>query len=201
MLIYFTRHGETEWNKINRIQGQADSPLSDKGINMAKILKEQAKKINFSKVYSSDQNRAYNTAKIICPKNNIIKTPLLREIDVGYWSGKNFNDIKKTDAYLHDLYFHKPEKYNRIDGESFYDLIGRVREFFETYVYKAKDENILIVSHGVTIIAMFTVMENIEVKDFWKNRVRRNAQFNIAKYDRGKFYIIKKAPLNPIDSL
>ena len=36
MKIYFTRHGETEWNKIDKIQGQLDSPLNENGINMAK---------------------------------------------------------------------------------------------------------------------------------------------------------------------
>lgn len=201
MKIYFTRHGETEWNKIDKIQGQMDSPLNENGINMAKKLREKARNINFSHIYSSDLNRALDTCKIIYPNKKIITSPLLREIDVGYWSAKQFNDIKKTDPYLYNLYFTKPEKYNRIDGESFYELIDRVKRFFELYVYNSDDENILIVSHGITIIAMFTIMENIEIKNFWQNRVRRNAEFNIAEYKDSKFTILKKAPLNLVNNI
>lgn len=201
MKIYFTRHGETEWNKIDKIQGQMDSPLNENGINMAKKLREKARNINFSHIYSSDLNRALDTCKIICPNKKIITSPLLREIDVGYWSAKQFNDIKKTDPFLYNLYFTKPEKYNRIDGESFYELIDRVKRFFELYIYNSDDENILIVSHGITIIAMFTIMENIEIKNFWQNRVRRNAEFNIAEYKDSKFTILKKAPLNLVNNI
>lgn len=201
MKIYFTRHGETEWNKIDKIQGQLDSPLNENGINMAKKLREKARNINFSHIYSSDLNRALDTSKIICPNKKIITSPLLREIDVGYWSAKQFNDIKKTDPYLYNLYFTNPEKYNRIDGESFYELIDRVKRFFALYVYNSDDENILIVSHGITIIAMFTIMENIEIKNFWQNRVRRNAEFNIAEYKDSKFTILKKAPLNLVNNI
>lgn len=67
--------------------------------------------------------------------------------------------------------------------------------------YNSDDENILIVSHGITIIAMFTIMENIEIKNFWQNRVRRNAEFNIAEYKDSKFTILKKAPLNLVNNI
>lgn len=48
---------------------------------------------------------------------------------------------------------------------------------------------------------MFTIMENIEIKNFWQNRVRRNAEFNIAEYKDSKFTILKKAPLNLVNNI
>lgn len=198
MKIYFTRHGETLWNRQDIIQGWMDSPLTEEGIKMARVLHEKAKNISFDAVYSSDLKRAYDTAKIICPAQHIVKTRLLREINVGYWSGKPFREVAKKDPYLHKKYFESPKRYNRIDGESFYDLRRRVNYFFQKAVYHSEDENILIVSHGITIIAMFSIMENIPVEHFWDNRVRRNAEFNIAQFQDGKFTILKKAPLNPI---
>ena len=175
MRIYFTRHGETEWNRAGIIQGQDDSPLTEEGIEMGKILREKCKDIHFDAVYSSDLGRAYDTAKIICPDRHIIKTSLLREIDVGYWSGKNIKDVRREDRWLHSLYFDNPHKYNRIDGESLYDLRRRVEKFFEYAVYPELDKNILIVTHGVTIVAMYSIMENVPMEKFWINRVRRNA--------------------------
>lgn len=201
MNIYFTRHGETEWNKVEKIQGWLDSPLTEKGIEMGKDLSEIAKDINFDNIYSSDLDRAYETAKLIVPERKITKTKLLREINVGYWSGEYFKEIEKTDKKLYDLYFNNPGRYRREDGEDFYQLTKRVEDFFEKYIYNSTDENILIVSHGITIIAMFNIMENIPIEKFWTNRVRRNGEFNIAKYENNKFEIIKKAQKNPISTI
>lgn len=201
MRIYFTRHGETEWNKEGTIQGQMDSPLTENGIRMGKILREKSKDIHFDEVYSSDLGRAYDTAKLIRPNSHIVKTSLLREIDVGYWSGKNIIEVKKDDRWLHRLYFDNPNKYNRVDGESLYDLRSRVEKFFEYAVYPELDETILVVAHGVTIVAMYSIMEEVPMENFWDNKVRRNGEFNIADYHAGKFKIVKKAPQNPVDSI
>ena len=175
MRIYFTRHGETEWNKLGIIQGQLDSALTSEGIEMGRRLGEMSKDLNFDRVYSSDLGRAYDTARLICPDREIIKTPLLREIDVGSWSGKNIKDVKVEDEVLYKKYFKDPKNYKRPDGE--------------------------IVTHGVTIVAIYSLMEGIPIEDFWFNRVRRNGEFNIADYEDGTFKIIKKAPKNPVDSI
>src|SRR5699024_429823 len=101
----------------------------------------------------------------------------------------------------YDLYFNNPGEYRRDDGEDFYQLTKRVEDFFKKYVYNSSDENILIVSHGITIIAMFNIMENVPIEKFWTNRVRRNGEFNIAKYENNKFEIIKKAAKNPVSTI
>ncbi|MGO1580725.1 MAG: histidine phosphatase family protein [Peptoniphilaceae bacterium] len=191
--IYFTRHGETNWNNTNIIQGHMDSDLTENGVEMALQLREEVKDIKFDKIYSSDLGRAYKTAELIVPGQEIIKTKLLREIDMGDWSGMYFPDIEKKYPKLHSTYFNNPDKYHRDDGESLYDLNKRVKKFFEENIYKTEDETILIVSHGVTIISIFNLMENNPIENFWKNRGIKNAAFNIAEYDGEKFKIIKKA--------
>ncbi|MGO3752245.1 MAG: histidine phosphatase family protein [Peptoniphilaceae bacterium] len=191
--IYFTRHGETNWNNTNIIQGHMDSDLTENGVEMALQLREEVKDIKFDKIYSSDLGRAYKTAELIVPGQEIIKTKLLREIDMGDWSGMYFPDIEEKYPELHNTYFNNPDKYYRDDGESLYDLNKRVKKFFEKNIYKTEDETILIVSHGVTIISIFNLMENNPIENFWKNRGIKNAAFNIAEYDGGKFKIIKKA--------
>lgn len=201
MKIYFTRHGETLWNKKGIIQGQMDSSLTKEGIDMAKNLRDMSRDIHFDKVYSSDLGRAYDTAKIIVPNREIIKTDLLREIDVGNWSGKTLSEVHEKYTDLHQKYFEKPNEYYREDGESLYDLKDRVEEFFKKVIYPDEYKEILIVTHGVTMVAMFNIMENIPIKNFWTNRVRRNGFFNIAEYKDGKFAILQKAPKNPVDSI
>ena len=82
-----------------------------------------------------------------------------------------------------------------------YDLRSRVEKFFEYAVYPELDETILVVAHGVTIVAMYSIMEEVPMENFWDNKVRRNGEFNIADYHAGKFKIVKKAPQNPVDSI
>lgn len=201
MRIYFTRHGETEWNKKDIIQGQLDSPLTERGIEMGIDLRKKSKEIYFDKIYSSDLGRAIETAKLIAPNREIIKTSLLREIDVGNWSSRSIHDVKESDSKRYNDYFNHPEKYNRDDGESIRDLLNRVEKFFQEAIYKEEDKNILVIAHGVTIVAMFNIMEKVPIEKFWTNRVRRNGEFNIADYAGCEFKIIKKAPQNPVDSI
>ena len=51
MKIYLVRHGETEWNKEYRLQGQADTRLNDYGRELAVITSDALQKINFDKIF------------------------------------------------------------------------------------------------------------------------------------------------------
>ena len=64
-MIYFVRHGQTEWNKIGKMQGHKDIELNDEGREQAQVVKEKLQGIKFDKVFSSPLIRATETAKII----------------------------------------------------------------------------------------------------------------------------------------
>jgi broad specificity phosphatase PhoE len=64
-MIYFVRHGETEYNVLNLMQGHMDIPLNENGINQAKIAREELKDLKIDEIYSSPLIRAYKTAEII----------------------------------------------------------------------------------------------------------------------------------------
>lgn len=56
--ILLVRHGETEWNKVGKMQGWGDSPLSELGRNQARWLNERLKDVKIDKIYSSPTGRA-----------------------------------------------------------------------------------------------------------------------------------------------
>ena len=73
MKIFLVRHGETDWNLKGKIQGNTDIELNKTGIKQAYELSNKMleKNYKFSKIYSSPQKRALQTAKILSENTNI----------------------------------------------------------------------------------------------------------------------------------
>ena len=106
MNFYFTRHGETEWNVKKKIQGTTDIPLDEKGIQQAKRLaetlleKQRDGELHLDRVYTSPQLRAAETARFSAEALGIdcIRLWDLREMDLGDWEGRNWDEIRETEA-------------------------------------------------------------------------------------------------------
>lgn len=148
--IFLVRHGETNWNKELRYQGQKDVPLSKAGAKQAKLLADRLKKIKFDKVYSSDLKRAYQTAEIILNKKKITitKTEDLREISYGEWEGRLLKEIKTEYKEALQKWWSNPLKAKIPGGESISKFRKRVEKFYNKIIFEVKDKNFLVVSHG-----------------------------------------------------
>jgi len=102
--LYIVRHGQTEWNVLEKFQGQLNSPLTLEGIEKVKKTAEKLKNIKFKAGYTSQMGRTFATAKIILQNNNyeqektsdqklkLKKLPELNEIHFGEWQGMTFRE-------------------------------------------------------------------------------------------------------------
>lgn len=63
--MYIVRHGETEWNRTRRIQGQLDVPLNETGLKQATLVAEALKDVSFVRAFSSDLQRASKVARAL----------------------------------------------------------------------------------------------------------------------------------------
>ena len=90
MKLYLVRHGETDWNKQKRIQGQVDIPLNAFGRSLAKKTAEGLKSIPFDVCYSSPLGRAEETARLILNERDvpIITDNRIMEMAFGEYEGK-----------------------------------------------------------------------------------------------------------------
>ena len=104
MLVYLIRHGETAWNRENRIQGREDIPLSPEGISQARTCAEALEGIPLAAVATSPLSRAVETARAIAQMSGIplIKEPGLIERDFGDISGRVV-DIFNPEKYTSNL--------------------------------------------------------------------------------------------------
>jgi broad specificity phosphatase PhoE len=64
-LVYVARHGETDWNAVNRWQGHTDIPLNDNGRAQARALAQRLRDVRLAGVVASDLSRAQETARIV----------------------------------------------------------------------------------------------------------------------------------------
>lgn len=193
MNIYLVRHGQTENNVKMILQGWNDSALTEEGIRVAKDLGEELKDVKFDRVFSSDLKRASDTARYISGKEPIT-TPLLREIDMGDWSGRHIDDVLKTDYEAYKIFTERADLYKKEGAEDYKTFLERIKKFFEENLLGKDYENVLLVAHGVTCVGVLALAEGLALKDFWSNRVPKNASPSILSYEDGVLRVIKKAP-------
>jgi glucosyl-3-phosphoglycerate phosphatase len=140
--LILVRHGESTWNAEERLQGQLDPPLSERGREQALALAAVVDGVPPERVICSDLGRARETAELMGLRPARFD-PRWREIDVGSWGGKTAAEI---DAQGDELTNWRGGTRRAPDGEPW--------EAFAQRVSGAVDELIaaggpwLVVSHG-----------------------------------------------------
>ncbi len=187
MKIYFTRHGQTEWNVAGKLQGWQNSKLTNKGIESAKRLSQRLKDVDFDLIYSSSQARAVETAELIRgdKDTDIITLEDLREIGFGSWEGMKIDDIKDRYSEQYDTYLNRPHLYKPTEGETLEDIYNRLESALEA-ILSNDVENILLVSHGVTLKVLTSIIKDIPIHELSKIPIQRGTALNILEYDGGK---------------
>jgi len=178
--IIFVRHGQTKSNLEKRLQYLED-PLTDKGKEQAKNLKEVLKKYVIDEIICSDEKRAIETAKII---NNeldleVDKIPLIREKSSGDFSKKLVSEVDWSIVTGDFLNKKIP------GGESVLDVIKRSLDFIKVLNNKKRGKNILVVSHGTFLRILYSIMFNKSPKDLLLNCEFPNAMPIIVSMDDG----------------
>lgn len=188
MNLYLVRHGETEWNRLKKFQGQLNSDLTDIGIEQAKALGKYLEKenIDFDFVYSSPQERAYNTAKLIKEDFQIITDSRLMEMAFGKWEGMDVDLIKEESAENFHNFFNSSDEYDHRphEAESFESLEARIRLFLDEIKEKYKGKNVLVVSHGITLKVFVKIIKNQNLKEFSESGGIFNTSLSLISYDK-----------------
>lgn len=179
MRLYMVRHGETDWNKARKIQGQVDIPLNEFGRHLARETGKGLADIPFALCISSPLKRAAETAELILGGRNVpvITDKRIEEMAFGVFEGRCCSlegwDLPQE---FHD-FFDAPERYRAPEGgEDFYMVRERLEDFLKE-LYKRddlKDKNVLITTHGAALCGIVNVMKNRPVSEYWGEGVHKN---------------------------
>ncbi|MGL4653217.1 histidine phosphatase family protein [Cetobacterium sp.] len=193
--IYFVRHGETIWNTLKIFQGRSNSPLTELGIEQAKKLSVFLKDIEFNKIYSSPQERAMQTTKLILGDRTTDITPIdeFQEINMGKVEGIPREDFEKNYPIEYHNFWHNAIDYNpsAYEGESYEEILHRVKIGLDKLISENSSGNILVISHGVTLKAIFNIINQKGIDEFSKQAVPENTSTTIVEYNGDSFKIIK----------
>ena len=92
------RHGETQWNATQRIQGQIDAPLNERGLWQATRLAQALRAEGLSRIYSSDLQRARCTDEAVAAASGLAPVsldPALRERAFGSFEGLTYAEVEQ----------------------------------------------------------------------------------------------------------
>lgn len=168
--IYLFRHGETDWNVEDRVMGQIEginTSFTSKGYSDIEKIAKKIEKNNIEAIYTSDFDRALNTAII---SNKALKLPLykttqLRGFNMGKFQGMLFKDFI-ADEEVVKVFSNYDLKFK--DGESVNELVARMYDFIIDVCINSKYKNIAMISHSAAIsnlISFLTSERYISVKE------------------------------------
>lgn len=180
MLLFLIRHGQTEANVNGTYSGQTDVMLTDQGKAQAEALRPALAEYQFDRVYSSDLTRAIDTQRLALPGREGIRTPLLREIDVGELAGCSISATLKEHGDIRG-------DFSPFGGESYKQMIGRLRGFLDQ-LEKHPCECAVAFSHGGLIKSMLQIVlgEQTDVKPV----VNGNCNVAVFQFDGTRWLLL-----------
>jgi len=151
-MIYFIRHGQTDWNVKRIVQAGTDIPLNDVGREQARTSAQEVAKLNIEHIYSSPLSRAFETAEIINAELRlglpVVKDDRLREWSCGDLEGMSKNDLPGGTTW-HSI----RKEWKKYNAESAKQVFNRTKNFIDEIINKGL-QNVLVVGHaGVTLMA------------------------------------------------
>lgn len=189
--IILVRHGETDWNPLNRIQGHLDIPLNEEGEKQAYQIAHTLENKKIDTFISSPLKRAFKTAQIINKFHTVqIKPePLIAEIDQGDWNGLLVTEAREKYPDLYKRWQDDPLSVCPPNGESVKQVTKRLATFLER-IKQLRERTVLVVSHKVTCAILKILIEKTpatiteiedELHDLW-NRLFENVQIDELEY-------------------
>lgn len=171
---YLVRHGATAWAAEGRLQGHADTRLTDEGREQVALLARRLAQVGFNAAYCSDLSRTRDTAKALLGARPIAVQELaeLREIRHLSWQGMTYPEIEQRFPEEYRLFMGGDMRTKPGGGESLAELLARLARAKEMLWERAPREgNILIVSHGGALRALLLALLGLPPSAYWQFRV------------------------------
>lgn len=183
--VYLVRHGETVWNAERRIQGQSDSPLTEKGEQQAWQVGERVKHLGITHIIASDLGRTRRTAEIIADACGCSVTldPRLRELNMGVLEKRPLDGLTAEEEHWRATLVNGTEGGRIPEGESMTEMATRMHAALNACLDLPAGSRPLLVSHGMALGALVSTILGLPA--YAERRLRlRNCSLSRVDYQQ-----------------
>ncbi|BDC98632.1 histidine phosphatase family protein [Persicobacter psychrovividus] len=160
--IYIARHGQTDYNKADLVQGRAiDAHLNDYGQAQGDAMSEALMKVSFDKIYTSSLQRTWETARLLLEKGYPTEAVEgLDELHYGVYENTPINQEGDNVWNVMNQWIEGNPKAKAEGGESPVEVQNRQKEALEGILAEPNEQTILLVMHSRAIrILMCTLLK------------------------------------------
>ncbi len=155
--VLLVRHGETDWNVQTRLQGHTDIALNARGREQVRRLGEVLAGESLDAVYSSDLQRAFDTARAIADATGapLHAEPALRERGFGCFEGLTYAEIEARWPADARRWRSRDAAFGPAGGESLLDFHARCVHVGERLAALHPGGSIALVAHGGVLDSLY----------------------------------------------
>ena len=186
MGIYIIRHGQTELNIRQVLQGRSDYPLNEAGIAQAEDAARHLRGIRVDRVYTSPLRRAVQTAEIVAPGVPRIVDWRLIEMDYGPYEGAGLRELPPEVLTFFEDFVHNPAPAGM---EQLSSVVARAGDFLEAL--REPEGNLLISTHAIAMKGLLEYLTPGSNGAYWSKFIANCAVY-MTEYRNGAFTVPKE---------
>lgn len=185
--VLLIRHGETQWNLDNRIQGHHDVPLTPRGEEQARRLGECLRAEPLDAVYTSDLKRSHRTAELVAEGRDVEvrSEPRLREARFGVFEGLTAAEVAAAYPEAYHLWRTDAIRHRPPGGETLEDLSERCMAALREHLPKHPGQTVAVVAHGGPVRIMLVGLLGLSLEIYPKIRVENTSVSRVLFTARG----------------
>jgi phosphoserine phosphatase len=190
--VLLIRHGQTEWNRVERFRGRADVPLNEIGIKQAEATGIRvAGRWKPVAIYSSPLSRAVKTAEAIAKHFDLSVQihPYLADIDYGDWQGLSPDEVRADWTEMLDKWYNAPQLAIIPNGEILADLCERAMKTVNELAARHEGETILLLGHTVINRIILLGVLGLGNERFWRIK-QDTCAINLFDVEDGDYTLI-----------
>jgi broad specificity phosphatase PhoE len=186
--VILVRHGETEWNRVERFRGRTNIELNETGRRQARAVAQRLSGWQIGAIYSSPLGRALQTAQPIAEACGLEVATLeaITDLDYGVWAGLSAEEARAQWPEVYETWRHTPLLATFPRGESLQQVQARAWSALEEISSAHEGETVVLVSHVVVNRVLICAALGLVGENFWRIG-QDNAAINLLQGANGRY--------------
>ena len=181
------RHGETDWNRALRFQGQIDVELNDMGLTQAARLAQHVRHSDWAQAshwHCSDLKRALQTAQPLVDDPSLLQAESnLREQGFGIFEGKSVDELQRDEATLWAQWRCFDADFELPGGESTRRFHARVMQHLAHLAEQHRGERLVVVTHGGVLDMVWRSVHGLDLSGYRQCQIPNTGLNHVAWQD------------------